>query len=59
MTHQFAFLEGKHKGAIVLVMSLSVLLFLPASLGLGSVVKKIIIKEAFGKFNLIFLVFGY
>ena len=55
MTHQFAFLEGKHKGAIVLVMSLSVLLFLPASLGLGSVGTTIIIQEAFGQFNLPFL----
>jgi len=48
MAHQFAFLEDKRKGAIVLVMSLSVLLLLPASLGFGGTV----IQEAFGQFNL-------
>src|SRR5215210_4326271 len=52
MTRQFALLEDKLKGAIVLVMSLGVILFLPASLGLGSGGTTIIIQEAFGQFNL-------
>jgi hypothetical protein len=51
MTDQFAFLgdNKQRKAAIAVVMSLGVLLLLPASLGFGGT---IIIQEAFGQFNL-------
>jgi len=47
MTDQSAFLGDKHKAAIV-AMSLSVLLLLPSSLGIG----RTIIQQAFAQFNL-------
>jgi hypothetical protein len=47
MTDQSAFLGDKHKAAIV-AMSVSVLLLLPSSLGIGGT----IIQQAFAQFNL-------
>ena len=55
MTHQFATFKDKRKDAIVvLVISLSVLLFLPATLGFGSgrTTTAIMIQKAYGQFNL-------
>jgi hypothetical protein len=50
MSEHFAFLlRDKHKTAIAVAMSLSVLLLLPSSLGFGGTMT---MQEAFGQFNL-------
>jgi len=54
MSEHFAFLRDKHKVAIAtmslgVVLSLSLLLLLPASLGFGGMIT---LQEAFGQFNL-------